>query len=321
LDLDFFQRRIAQAAEYRLRMGFVAEAPHRVVWSESDGIPGLIVDRYGDCAVIQTLTLAMDQRLPLIVEALQSTLPVNCVIERNDATVRAAEGMEERTGTLAGTYTAPTAATLGGLHFDLDLLRGHKTGFYLDQVRNHAVLSRYASGRRVLDCFSNQGAFALACARADAMEVTAVEVSADACRQIDSNARRNGLRVRVTQADVFDDLAQREREGAKFDLVILDPPSFAKARSRKNDALRGYKELHLRALRLLQPGGMLATFSCSHHIGHSEFLETVNAATVDSRRTLRLIETFSQSLDHPIISTIPESEYLKGYLFELAPGR
>jgi 23S rRNA (cytosine1962-C5)-methyltransferase len=153
------------------------------------------------------------------------------------------------------------------------------------------------------------------------MEVTAVEVSADACRQIDSNARRNGLRVRVTQADVFDDLAQREREGAKFDLVILDPPSFAKARSRKNDALRGYKELHLRALRLLQPGGMLATFSCSHHIGHSEFLETVNAATVDSRRTLRLIETFSQSLDHPIISTIPESEYLKGYLFELAPGR
>jgi 23S rRNA (cytosine1962-C5)-methyltransferase len=203
----------------------------------------------------------------------------------------------------------------------VDLVRGQKTGFYLDQLQNYAKLAPFAQGRRVLDCFSNQGAFALTCAKAGAREVIAVENSAECVELIQSNARRNALQVRARAANVFDVLKEYERSEEKFDLVILDPPSFTKSKGKLNDALRGYKEIHLRALRLLSPEGLLATYCCSHHVSAETFKESINEATVDAKKTLRQLDIYSQGADHPIVPTLPETEYLKGYLFELAPGR
>jgi 23S rRNA (cytosine1962-C5)-methyltransferase len=326
LDADFFHRRIAQAVAYRERRGVDPRAA-RLVWSESDGLPGLIVDRYGDHLVLQTLTMAMDQRRNLIVDALKAIVKPKTILERNDAPIRVAEGLESRVGVLEGTAPEPFWQKIGGLEFEVNLVSGQKTGFYLDQVNSYAGVAEFAKGRRVLDCFANQGAFALACAKAGAKQVQAVEISADACAQIARNAKRNALQVEAVEENVFDYLKQADvaaaegGAGAKWDLIILDPPSFTKAKGKLDDAMRGYKEIHLRALKLLSPDGLLATFCCSHHVSRELFLESINAAAVDSRRTLRQLASFSQAPDHPIITTLPETEYLKGFLFELAPGR
>ncbi|MGA3172069.1 MAG: class I SAM-dependent rRNA methyltransferase [Chthoniobacteraceae bacterium] len=324
LDLDFFQRRIEQAIEYRKRRE-IDLRPCRLVWSESDGLPGLIIDRYGAGFVVQTLTLAMDQRLALIVEALKGEAaelagPDYAIVERNDAPVRRAEGMETRTGLLHGTATAQRVEILG-LEFDIDLLHGQKTGFYLDQVANYRAVARWAAGRRVLDCFANQGAFALACAKAGAAAVSAVEVSGEAVAQIAINASRNHAAVDAVEANVFDYLKQCEADRAQYDLIILDPPSFTKSREKLHDAMRGYKEIHLRAFKLLSPSGLLATFSCSHHVGAAMFREMIAEALVDAKRSARLLESYSQNADHPVMLTIPETEYLRGFLLEMAPGR
>ncbi len=326
LDADFFRRRIEQAVRWRERRGIRGEA-QRLVWSESDGLPGVIVDRYGGSLVVQTLTLAMDQRLGLIVDALREVLKPGCIVERNDAPIRAAEGMEPRVSVLAGEGAEPFWMRIGGLDFEVDLLRGQKTGFYLDQAESYGVVAAHAKGRRVLDCFANQGAFGLACARGGAARVHAVEISGDACALIRRNAERNGLAVEVTERNVFDFLkladtaANSGNEDARYDLIVLDPPSFTKSKVKLGDALRGYKEIHLRALKLLAPEGMLATFCCSHHVSREALMEVVNEAAVDARRTLRQVAMLSQAADHPIITTLPETEYLKGYLFELVPGR
>lgn len=320
LDRDFFERRIKMAVDYRARRG-VDPRLCRVVWSESDGLPGVIVDRYGDHLVLQTLTLAMDQRKALLVEALQAVLAPKSIVERNDTAIRKAEGLELQTGMLLGDAPAPFAIKIAGLEFELDLLHGQKTGFYLDQVPNYADIARHAKGRKVLDCFANQGAFALACAQAGASHVTAAEISEECVNLIKSNAARNQLTLDAFAVNVFDLLKDLERQQARFDLVILDPPSFTKSKGKLGDALRGYKEIHLRALKLLNPDGLLATYCCSHHVSHEDFRGVINEATVDAKKTLRQLATYSQALDHPIIPTLPETEYLKGYLFELAPGR
>ena len=320
LDFDFFVRRFRLALEYRERHGLLAPAG-RLVWSESDGIPGVIVDRYGDHLVLQTLTLAMDQRKDVIVAALKEVFAPGSIVERNDAPIRKAEGMELHTGILHGEEPAPFPIEIGGLRYTVDLMRGQKTGFYLDQIPNYALVAKYASGRRVLDCFANQGAFALSCAQAGAKAVTAIEISADCVEQIRENARRNSVAVDAYAANVFDIFKDLERQGARYDLIVLDPPSFTKSKGKLSEAMRGYKEIHLRALKLLEPSGLLATFCCSHHVGREIFIETINEAAVDARKTLRQLGTFGQALDHPIISTIPETEYLKGFLFELVPGR
>lgn len=320
LDAPFFERRIAQALEYRARRGVHARLG-RMVWSESDGLPGLIVDRYGDHLVLQTLTLAMDRRKGLIVDVLRSLLSPASIIERNDSPIRKAEGLELQSGVLHGEEPGPFAISVHGIEFTVDLMRGQKTGFYLDQMPSYAAVARHAAGRTVLDCFSNQGAFALACAKAGASAVTAVEISADCVELIRGNARRNALAVEAFAGNVFDFCKDLERNEARFDLIILDPPSFTKTKGKLHDAMRGYKEIHLRALKLLNPGGLLATFCCSHHVSRELFMEVINEAAVDARRTLRLISSFQQADDHPIITTLPETEYLKGFLLELAPGR
>ncbi|MEQ1850079.1 MAG: class I SAM-dependent rRNA methyltransferase [Chthoniobacteraceae bacterium] len=326
LDADFFLRRIRQAIAYRERRGLDTRLA-RLVWSESDGLPGLIVDRYGDHVVLQTLTLAMDQRTGLIAETLKSLLSPASIIARNDAPIRLAEGLELRTETLHGAEPPPFPIVSAGVEFEVDLLRGQKTGFYLDQTRNYALVASFAAGRRVLDCFANQGAFALACAKAGAASVQAVEISVDTCGLIRRNAERNRLAIEVVCENAFDFLKQAEAaassagERGRYDLIILDPPSFTKTKGKLEDALRGYKEIHLRALKLLGPDGLLATFCCSHHVTREHFLSAINEATVDAKKTLRQLATFSQAQDHPIIPTLPETEYLKGFLFELAPGR
>jgi len=320
LDLDFFQRRIQQAIEYRTRRGV---NPHlgRLVWSESDGLPGVIVDRYGDFLVLQTLTLAMDLRKPLIVEALREICAPKGIVERNDAPIRKAEGMEPVVGVLWGEVPPAVPIEVLGLRFEVDLLAGQKTGFYLDQLDNYAGVAPWAAGKRVLDCFSNQGAFALACAKAGATSVRAVEVSTDCVELIRQNAARNGLVVEAIAANVFDFLKDEERAGAQYDLIVLDPPSFTKSKEKLQDAMRGYKEIHLRALKLLAPGGLLATFSCSHHVNDELFREMIADSAVDAKKTLRQLARFGQAADHPVILNLPETEYLRGYLFELAPGR
>ncbi|MGE5208175.1 MAG: class I SAM-dependent rRNA methyltransferase [Alphaproteobacteria bacterium] len=319
LDPDFFRRRIAQASEYRDRRN-VDPRLRRVVWSESDGLPGVIIDRYGDQFVFQTLTLAMDLRKELITAAVVDLFGDIVIVERNDAPVRKAEGLELRSEVLRG-ISSPIPIEIAGVKIEIDVLRGHKTGFYLDQRHNYGIVAGYAPDRRVLDCFTNQGAFALTCARAGAAEVTGVEENSENIAAAKQNAARNALNIEWVQQDVFQFLRTAEKAGAQYDLIVLDPPSFTRTKSGLRDALRGYRELHTRAFRLLSKDGLLATFSCSHHVDDKAFLQMITDALIDARRSARLLHRFEQAPDHPVLPTIPETEYFKGFLLEMMPGR
>ncbi len=321
LDEDFFHRRIRQALDYRER---VLERPKigRMVWSESDGLPGLIVDRYEEVAVIQTLTRAMDDRIELIAAVVAESLDGVCaVVERNDAPLRQAEGLETRSRMLIGEEPGKRLVDIEGLSFAFEPLSGHKTGLYLDQRFNYGAVAAYAQGREVLDCFTNQGGFALFCAKAGAAGVTGVDTSADCLETAQANADCNGLKVSWREANVFDLLKSEGRRHAEYGMVILDPPSFTRSKASRKDAHRGYKEINLRAFQLLRPGGMLATFSCSHHVSEADLWEVVKDAAVDARVTPRLVQRLGQPLDHPVLLTVPETEYLHGFLLELLPGR
>jgi 23S rRNA (cytosine1962-C5)-methyltransferase len=331
LDLDFFKRRITQASEYRARRKLNPQL-HRVVWSESDGLPGVILDRYPGQFILQLTTLGMDQRKQMIVEAIESGIgfqPMSratdgleahaTIIERSDAIVRRTEGLEPTSSVLRG-EAQQTEFEIGGVKFSIDLLNAQKTGFYLDQISNYPVVAEFAAGKRVLDCFSNEGAFALTCARAGAAEVIGVEIQANALTAARENAKRNQLPVRWVEQDAFDYLRAAEKAGAQFDLIVLDPPSFTKAKSGVRDAIRGYRELHLRAFKLLSRDGILATFSCSHHITDAILSETISAALVDARRSARRLRRFEQALDHPVLPTMPETDYFKGVLLEMKPS-
>jgi len=331
LDQDFFRRRIAQASEYRDRRN-VDPKQRRVVWSESDGLPGVIIDRYGDNFVLQTLTLAMDMRKDLIVDAIEqvfcratpeafgAALQSFSIVERNDAPVRKVEGLDLRSGVLRGT-PPQMVIEIEGVKLEVDFLRGHKTGFYLDQKHNYKIVADFARGRRLLDCFANQGAFALTCARAGANDVIAVEESSENISVAKRNATRNELKVEWVQQDVFQFLRGAENAGGQYDLIVLDPPSFTRTKSGVRDALRGYREMHMRAFKLLSKDGLLATFSCSHHVDDAAFLQTITDALVDARRSARRLLRFEQAADHPVLPTIPETEYFRGFLLEMMPGR
>lgn len=319
LDAEFFLRRIERAVAFRAGLT-LEQNLCRLVWSESDGLPGLIVDRYGDCLVMQTLTMAMAQREALITEALVTLLKPRCIVARNEAAVRKAEGLELEKKVLHGQAPGVFEVETAGMHFQVDMLEGQKTGLYLDQIDNYAATAKYAKGRRVLDCFTNQGGFAQACALAGAREVVAVDVSEPAVKMVLENAKRAGVAIGARAENCFDYLKTAEKNGELFDLIVLDPPSFTRTKQSLKDAMRGYKEIHLRALKMLQPGGILATFSCSHHVGAGEFRMMINSAAVDSKKHLRQREVFSQRADHPIVSGIPETEYLRGYALEVMGG-
>lgn len=316
LDLDFFQRRIQRAVNQRIASG-IDPSLCRLVWSESDGLPGLVVDRYGDHLVMQTLTLAMEQRSDLIIQALREIVQPISIVERNEGAVRKAEGMELRKGAVFGEAPPPFQLKYGGLTFEVDVLEGQKTGLYLDQLDNYQQCAALAKGRKVLDCFTNQGGFAQACALGGAESVKAVDVSEHAIAQAQRNAAASGVTAEWLAANCFDFLKAGESAGDTYDMIILDPPSFTRTKQSVKDAMRGYKEIHLRALKMLNPGGLLCTFSCSHHVSTGEFHQVIVDAAVDARKTLRQVSTFGQRADHPIIASIGETEYLRGYAFEV----
>ena len=325
LDADFFARRIGQAVELRAKW-LPGETLTRLVWSESDGLPGLVVDRYGEALVVQTLTLAMLQRIETICDVLEELLKPRCIWVRNDSPMLVAEGIEPASYVARGEMLAPFVASGRGTLFEVDLTVGQKTGLYLDQMSNYQEVAKLAKGKRVLDCFCNQGGFALACAKAGAAEVTAVDISETAIDAVRANAAHNGVQIEGVVDNVFDFLKQESekvRGGSepKWDLIILDPPSFTRNRKSLNGAMRGYKEIHLRAMQMLPVGGVLSTFCCSHHISTPLFRQVIAEAAVDGHCTLRQVAAHGQSADHPILLNIPETEYLKGFSFEMVPGR
>jgi 23S rRNA (cytosine1962-C5)-methyltransferase len=291
-------------------------AARRLVWSESDQLPGLIVDRYDDVLVLQALTAAMAEREEIIANLLLTKTGCRVILARDDAPVRQREGLPLERKILRGEYKPPTRVEIAGIAYGLDLWSGQKTGFYLDQAENYAAVAKQARGRRVLDCFTNQGGFALSAMKAGAKSCRAVDESTEALRLAEGTAKAEKLQVEWMQANVFDLLRHYEQKRETFDLIVLDPPSFTKNKGNKAGALRGYHELHLRALKLLTPGGILATFSCSHHVTAPDWDELLQRAASETGLTLRLLERLGQSSDHPILVNVPETEYLRGYLLE-----
>ena len=317
LDKAFFLRRIEHARKIRETSG-IQKNLCRLLWSESDGLPGIILDRYGDHLVLQTLTLAMDQRVEIIKEALLEAYEPQSITLRNDSPMRKAEGMESEIKMLHGEVPAPFEVESAGIKFLVDLSEGQKTGLYLDQLDTYSAVAKHSEGLKVLDCFSNQGGFGLACALAGAKEVTCVDISEGAIQAVGENAKLNAVKIKAVCANVFDFLRESEET---YDLIILDPPSFTKNKKTLKDAMRGYKEIHLRALKLLNNDGYLSTYSCSHHATREIFLSMICDAAVDAKKTLRLVENHAQKLDHPVLPTIPETGYLKGFTFQLLPNR
>ncbi|HXC35193.1 MAG TPA: class I SAM-dependent rRNA methyltransferase [Candidatus Acidoferrales bacterium] len=324
LNESFFEQRMRTALEIRHRH-LPDATSFRVVNAESDFLSGLIVDKYEDVLVVQISSLGMDKHKAQIVTALQKIFSPRAILERSDAASRKFEGLEEANGMLFGEFDGKCAVNLNGLKFEADLREGHKTGMYLDQQMNYQAVSRFAGGAQTLDCFSFLGGFGLHAARAGAVHVHCLDQSAQAIEASRQNAAANGLAEKCSfeTVNVFDWLKAQtavkphEKAVPRFDLIILDPPSFTRNRAAVPDALRGYKEIHLRALKLLKPGGVLATFCCSHHVSAELFQDTLLSAAYDTRKILRRVAVYTQSPDHPIIPMIPETEYLKGFAFEL----
>ena len=300
------------------RRGPVAPgACRRLVWSESDDLPGIVVDQFGDALVVQIQTMAMEKRSALIGELLAELLKPAEVIFRNDAPIRRLEGLPLETHTLSGKPWAPSWLAIDGIDYWLDLQGGQKTGFYLDQRPQHSAVARHCAGRRVLDAFCNQGPFALHAAKAGAARLLGLDSAEDAIAAARQNAERNKVTVEFSVANVFDWFNAAERKAEEpWDVIILDPPPFAKSRSALEGALRGYKEINLRALQRLAPGGVLATYICSHHMQDADLRGVLAAAATDARRKVRVLEWSHQPPDHPVLIGMPESEYLRGYILQ-----
>ncbi len=326
-DRAFFRRRLSYALSYRKTVMGADYAACRLVFGEADGLPGLTVDRFGDLLVSQVLFYGMETRKAMLYEELVSLLAEDGVVirglfERNDVNLRSLEGLPLETGWFPG-LPRPASPVTGivenGVRYEVDLENGQKTGFFLDQKYNRQAVARLAKDRTVLDCFTHTGSFGLNAALGGAKRVTCVDVSGEAIEMAKANAARNGLsdRMDFIEADVFELLPKLLAEHAPYDFVILDPPAFTKSRRTVRDAARGYKEINYRAMRLLPRGGLLATCSCSHFMTPALFLEAVKSAADDAGVSLRLIEARRQAPDHPVILGMPESDYLKFYLFQI----
>ncbi len=308
-DSAFLAERIGAAATFREQVVEGARA-YRLVAAEGDLLPSLIIDRYGDCLVLQTLSQGMERLKPAVVEILQKHFTPLSIIERNDAAVRTLEGLPEQKGVLAGEDVGEVIVEEEGVKFSYDLMGGQKTGGFLDQRENRAAARKYARGR-LLDCFTYAGGFALALAH-QCESVLGVEISSEALKLAERNRELNGFtNVEWKEANCFDFLKAADQEGRQFDTVVLDPPAFARHKSSRESALRGYKELNLRALKILSARGYLITCSCSFHVSEADLLETVASAALDAHRTVTVVERRTQSRDHPILLTVPETHYLK----------
>jgi len=311
-DLQTWRSRLDAAVRYREALGIDATA-YRLVHGEADQIPGLIVDRYGDYLVIQALVQGIDRLLPDVVGLLRERLNPAGILARNDPRVRLLEGLEQRVDVLDGDVPEQIEVREGRVSYRVDPYRGQKTGLFLDQRENRVAAASYAHGR-ALDAFSYNGGFALALAPV-CTDVTAVDISDDAVARISANAARNGAtNVRAKVMNVFDELRELERMDERFDTIVLDPPAFAKNKAAVPKALSGYKEINLRALKLLNPGGFLVSCSCSYNVSEAMFADVIASAIVDARAEVAVVEKRMQSRDHPVLMTVPETYYLKCFV-------
>jgi len=311
-EVDFFRRKLLAAADYRQKI--YGDLPAlRLVHGEGDGLPGLVVDRYGDVLAVQLLTLGMDHRRELILEALLETFEPRAVIARNDVAVRELEGLERGVELLHGDLPEELIINEHGLRFKIDLMEGQKTGHFFDQKENHQALRGRVEGRRVLDLFCYSGGWSVHAARFGAREVLGVDISAGAIALSENNARINYQDnvCRFERADVFELLRDMGQRGERFGTIVLDPPAFVKSKKRLPEAIRGYLTINRRALQLVEPGGYLFTCSCSYHLKRDIFLDTLRKAATQAERTVRLLEMRGQAFDHPVLLSCPETEYLK----------
>lgn len=307
--------RIAAAQRYREQVVGDSTA-YRLVHAEADFLPGLIIDRYGDCFAVQALDQSMDRALPEIASALAAQFQPRAIVARNDAAVRTLEELPREIRILAGALDQPVQVGMNGLRLEADLLHGQKTGVFLDQRENYPAAAHYAGGR-ALDCFTCTGGFALHLARS-CESVEAIDSSATALATAKNNASANGIEnITFREADAFEVLSGYASARRQFDAIILDPPAFAKSRKQLDGAARGYKDINLRAMRLLSSGGILVTNSCSHHMSEAMLLEIVAEASLDAGRQVRVLERRTQSQDHPILLTVPETHYLKCVILQV----
>jgi 23S rRNA (cytosine1962-C5)-methyltransferase len=314
---DFYLARLRAAECHRRTVVHHDSDAYRVVHGEGDLLPALVVDRYGDYLVMQTLDQGMDAAKSEIASCLTEIFQPRGIVARNDVAVRAKEQLPLETTVMAGEVPGAVAVRINGLTMHADLLHGQKTGIFLDQRENYRAAAHYARGGKALDCFTSTGGFALQLV-AKCQSVEAVDSSGTALATARANAEANGIgNIDFHEADVFDLLASHSSARRQYSLVVLDPPAFAKSRRNLEPAIAGYKEINLRALRLLAPGGILVTCSCSHHLSEAAFLELIAQASLDAGRTLRVLERRTQAQDHPILLTVPETHYLKCLILEV----
>ncbi|MGH9346663.1 MAG: class I SAM-dependent rRNA methyltransferase [Vicinamibacterales bacterium] len=310
--LDLWRARLEAAFRFRESLHLDATAC-RLVHGEADLLPSLVVDRYADYLVVQALSQGVDRLMPEIARILVDLRAPAGILARNDPRVRSLEGLEQKVEVLHGAIPASVAVREGPVEYDADLWKGQKTGLFLDQRENREAAGRYARGK-LLDCFSYHGGFALRLAR-ECSEAEAIDISADAVARIRANAARNNLpQVQAREANVFDELRRLERAGARYDTIVLDPPAFARNKASVPNALAGYKEINLRAMRLLVPGGYLVTCSCSYNVNETMFAEMIHQASVDSRTPVTIVEKRLQARDHPVLVGVPETYYLKCFI-------
>jgi 23S rRNA (cytosine1962-C5)-methyltransferase len=317
IDPAWFAGRIDAAVAYRAGLGQSGDA-QRLVWSEADGLPGLVVDRYGPVAVIQCLTAGMSRALPWIAAGLRRAVGAAAIYLADEPAAARLEGFEPRRGWLDHAGPAVPVIAEGPARFHVPIGTGHKTGFYLDQAQNRLRVARRAAGRTVLDAFAYTGGFAIQALAAGAAHAVCLDSSPVAAAGAAANLDLNGFggRAELRESNAFDELRRLERARARFGLVILDPPPFTRRKGTLEAAARGYKEINLRAIRLLERGGLLATFSCSHHVSAAQFEEVCRGAAEDAGAGLRTVEPLGQAADHPVLLTVPETSYLKGFLLE-----
>jgi 23S rRNA (cytosine1962-C5)-methyltransferase len=309
IDGEFLRRRIAAARALRMDLGFGES--FRAVFSEGDGLPGLIVDKYADTLVIQSSTAGIDRLLNDTVAALKEEYAPRTIILRNDVASRELEGLSQEKRVIEGALSGPVTIDESGISYKVDVLEGQKTGFFFDQRENRLAFKSYVQGRRMLDCFCYVGAWSLTAAKAGAAEVIGLDSSEKAISLARENAALNSLKAEFKTADVFDELRAFEKQRERFGCIVLDPPAFVKSRSKVREALKGYKEINLRAVKLLEPGGVLVTCSCSHHIDQELFREMLIDAVFSAGRHARLLEMRSQARDHPMLLAARETQYLK----------
>ena len=319
IDRAFIFRRVHDAVEYRRTFADLRSC--RLIFAESDRLPALIADVFGSTVVIQCMSLGMERFMQDVIDAIVEEIHPDGIWERDDIPVRKLEGMEMKTGLLYGNVPDRVEMTENGIRFLVDVKEGQKTGFFLDQKENRAAIAPFVKNKKVLDCFTHTGSFALHAAHYGAADVTGVDISDYACEFATENARLNGFgdNVRFIAANAFDLLSEQSKAGQKYDVIILDPPAFTKTRSAVESALRGYKEINLRAMKMVVPGGYLVSCSCSQHVTPDLFKKMIQDAAYDARVSLRQVEFRSQGKDHPILPSAPETEYLKCGIYQVFP--